>query len=437
MRTHLAGHNFLLLHDDGRIHYPFSKFLTARFDNPHTRELVSQPLRLLSRFMSAHGIELAVRALEGRCLSYSECSDLVGLCYRPLDEVELLSDKKVRLITSAKAGQAPRDVRGALEDNTAKKRLFYIAAYLQFYREAFLDEHIRSSSIRTDLSDNYELTRKRLTDEIRGTKQTHHLNIRSLPSAKFLEIIRAVVLQPERIFLAKSGKASGTLYRDRAMALLACEGLRPGAIANIARDDFRASGGYLNIKDNRKKRQGRTTTGTPVLKLGQSTSVNSASETMISLYPFTVTAIQDYINNEREAILSKHLQNRSRGFLFLSQVGGPIGHRSSLTSMFHDLGIRLKSLGFLNVGDDPYFHNKLEYDFYGYVLRHSAASLFVEFKGASDATLDEMRIRFGWTALSKMPQRYADRALSDRANVDLMDFYQSLIGDSVKKGNFK
>ncbi|WP_428508704.1 hypothetical protein [Roseateles sp.] len=386
--------------------------------------------------MSAHGIELAVRALDGRCLTYGECADLAGLCYRPLDEVELLTDKKVKLITSAKAGQAPRDARGAVEDNTAKKRLFYIAAYLQFFREAFLDEHIRSSSTRSELAESYARTQKRLTDEIRGTKQNHHVNIRSLPSAKFLEIIRVVVVEPERIFLTASGKVSSTLYRDRAMVLLACECLRPGAIANIARDDFRPSGGYLNIKDHRKKRQGRTTTGTPVLKLGQSTSVNSASETMITLYPFTVSAIQDYIREEREPILTKRLRNLSRGFLFLSQNGGPIGHRSSLTTMFHELGEQLRELDFLSVGDDPYFHDKAQYDFYGYVLRHSAASLFVESKGTSDATLDEMRIRFGWTALSKMPQRYADRALSDKANIDLMDFNQSLL-EASRRGNSK
>ena len=42
MRLALARRNYLLLHDDGTIHYPFSKFLTHEFDNPHTRELVRQ-----------------------------------------------------------------------------------------------------------------------------------------------------------------------------------------------------------------------------------------------------------------------------------------------------------------------------------------------------------------------------------------------------------
>lgn len=101
MRAVQAGTNYLLLYADGRVHYPFSRFLTVRFDNPHTRGLVSQALRIFERLLTAHGIELAVRAREGRCLSGREVGYLAGLCYRPLPEVEILSAKKVASITSA------------------------------------------------------------------------------------------------------------------------------------------------------------------------------------------------------------------------------------------------------------------------------------------------------------------------------------------------
>lgn len=102
MKIAHAHQNFLLIDDDGRIHYPFSKFLSEKFDNPNTRELVAQSLRIFYRFCNAHQIELAVRAVEGRCLTSQEASMLAGLCYRPLPEIELLSDKKITLITSAK-----------------------------------------------------------------------------------------------------------------------------------------------------------------------------------------------------------------------------------------------------------------------------------------------------------------------------------------------
>lgn len=341
MRQFSAKRNYLLLHDDGTIHYPFSKFLTDEYDNPNTRELVSQSLRILQRFFVAHGIELTVRMLEKRCLTYDEIKRLAGLCYRPLSEIERLSDAKVVLITSAKADTPPEDMRGALEANTAAKRLNHIASYLKFYREVFLDPHIQSDTLRGELITAYDQTQEKLKREVAGTKQNHYLTIQSLPSQHFLQIIRAVVLEPVTLFLTEGGKPSATLYRDRAMFLLACEGLRPGALGNLTREDFRPDSGHLVLKDNTKKRSGRPTTGMPVLKGAGSKKVPYASETMITLWPFTITAITDYLVNERDPVLAKHLKNRSLTFLFLNEKGEPIKHRSTLTSMFNRVGKRL------------------------------------------------------------------------------------------------
>ncbi|WP_283744835.1 hypothetical protein [Sideroxydans sp. CL21] len=417
----------MLLHDDGAIHYPFSKYLTDELDNPHTREKASQALRIFYRLLASHNIELAVRALEGRCLTHNECKSLAGLCYRKLKEIELLSNRKVVLLTSAMADIEPDKLPKALQPNTARKSLIAIADYLKFYWEVFLDPHIRSENLRIVLKEAYEQTQDRLKKAIHGTKQNHHLTIRSLPSRRFLELIRKVVLEPESLFLTAGGKTSATLYRDRAMVLVACEGVRPGAIGNIARADFREK--YLAIQDHRRRREGRTTTGAPVLKLGDTTRINSASETMLTLYPFTTDAINDYIRFERDPILAKHQRNRSLGFLFLNEKGEPIKHRSSITAMFKRLGERLAQQGLLDIGNDPYFPDQSQYEFYGYVLRHSAASFFLEMKGTEDGVLDSMKTRFGWTMESSQPQRYANRALSDQAGVDLMQFYEQLIAD--------
>jgi integrase len=215
------------------------------------------------------------------------------------------------------------------------------------------------------------------------------------------------------------------MYRDRAIALLAAEGLRVGSINNIQIADFNIRSGHLMVVDNREKR-GRPKASHSVVKMAVSISINNASETMISLWPFTQKAIKDYIEIERDAALSKTLVNQSNGFLFLTEQGSPIKHRSSVTRVFHQLGIRLKSLGFLNVDDDPYFSHKTEYDFYGHVLRHSAAVYYCKCKGISDATLDSMKTRFGWTSRSTTPQLYAARALADQANVDLVNFSEKL-----------
>ena len=426
MRQVEAKKNYLLLHDDGTIHYSFSKYLTDEFNNPHTRELVSQSLRIFYRFCSAQKIELAIRAIEGRCLTYDEAKKLAGLCYRPLREVESLADKKVVSITSAKAGRSPDSLPDAVEPNTAMKRLQHIAGYLVFYREVFLDPHLQSQTLRETIQSEYGKTAHQLRTLIRGTKQAHHHDIQSLPSGKFIEIIRAIIVRPVELFLNESGKPSRNLLRDRAMSLLACEGLRPGTIGNIARADFRHDSRHVVIKDNREKR-GRTTTSTPKLKLGASTQVNSASETMIELWPFTVEAIRQYVDTERQSILAKSLKNKSGGFLFLNEKGEPINHRSTITAMFNRLGRHLAEQGLLDVGSDPYFRSQKQYDFYAYVLRHSSASLFLEIKGTDDRAQDMMKSRYGWTLSSNQPQRYASRALSDQASIDLMEFNESLI----------
>lgn len=432
MKLVLARKNFLLLRDDESIVYPISKFLTDKFSNPHTRELAAQSLRIFFRFCCAHRIELAQLAVEGRCLSYDNAKNLAALCFRPLPEIETLSDKKIVLLTVAKAGKAPQDIPKAVESNTAIKRLNHISAYLKFFLEVFLQPNIRQSTLRIQLEQEYDKITHQLNSTIRGTKQGHHHCIKSLPSDKLLPLIRAVFTRPEDLFLTATGRLSRTILRNRAMALLAFEGLRPGTIGNVAREDFRPASKHLVITDHRAKRI-KTTTNTPVLKLGATTQVNSASETMLELQEITVAAIQDYIKIEREAVLSKHLQNRSKGFLFLNEKGEPIKHRASITELFNHLGRRLKLLGLLDVGSDPYFKNQKQYDFYGYVLRHSSASLFLELKGTDDRTLDSMKVRFGWTMNSKQPERYAARALSDQANVDLMKFNAELMSEVQAK----
>lgn len=426
-----AKKNHLLLHDDGSIHYPFSKFLTDKFSNPHTRELAAQSLRIFYRFCHAHQIELAFRAGEGRCLTYNEAKKLAELCFRPLTEVETMGIKKVVSLTSAKAGKAPKDLPDAVEPNTASKRMNHISQYIKFYREVFLGPNIRANTTREQLKWEYDKVGHQLKTTISGTKQGHHHDIKSLPSEKFLAIIEAVYVRPHELFLNNSEKLSRTHLRDRAMALLACEGLRPGTLGNIMRADFRPNSRHLVITDNRAKRNERITTGTPKLKMGDSTQVNNASETMIQLWPFTSKAIQDYIDHERSTVLMKFLRNKSNGFLFINEKGESIKHRASITAMFNRLGQQLAKRGLLDIGKDPYFANQKQYDFYCYVLRHSSATFYLAEKGTSERVKDQMKVRFGWTVNSKMPEKYAARVISDQANIDLMAFNQRLL-DATK-----
>lgn len=448
MRSVAAKTNFVLLRDDGTVHYWFSKFLTDQFTNPNTRELVAQSLRVLHRYLTAADIELAFRVTDGRCLSYDEAKELIALCWRPLPEIEAMSDRRVTRLTSVVADKAPRELPNAVEPNTVLKRLHHIAQALEFYYEVFLDPRVPFGAPREQLLHAYESTCEQLRRAVRGTKQSHHLAIKSLPRDKYLSIIEAVFTRQDELFQSETGKLSRTVLRDRAMTLLACEGLRPGTLGNVSLRDFRPHSGHLQITDNRAKRTARVTQSTPVLKLGDSVQVNSGSEALIELWPFTIRAIQEYIDTERELVLSKRLANQSEGFLFLSETGRPIQHRSSITTSFNKLGRRLSTLGLLDVTNDPYFAQKDKYDFYGYVLRHSAASFFLaekcreiaekngsampsDFRDVPDRVKDMMKLRFGWTINSNMPELYAARALAEQANVTLMEFNQSLL-DAVQ-----
>lgn len=432
MKTLRARDNYCLLHDDGRIHYPFSKFLTHQYDNVHTQELVAQSLRILYRFLSAHEIELAARAMDATCLTRTEIDRLAGLCFRPLPEIETLSEKKIVSITSVQSGKKPKNLPRSVASNTAGKRLEHIAKFLEYFLETFLLPNLGRGFDKSELQQEYQTTASLLRGKIKGTKQSHHLNIQSLPSRKFLEVIEKIFLSPEDLFLTDAKKQSRTWQRDKAMALLACEGLRPGTIGNLTMMDIRPASNHIVIKDNRHLHD-RVTTGTAVLKLGASTQVNSASETMIEVWPITMSAVRDYIAGERQKILSNRLKNTTKGFVFLSESGSNVKHRSSITNMFNRLGKRLNELGMLDVGSDPYFQGSKNYDFYAYVLRHSNASLFVETKGTDEGVLDSMKTRYGWTRGSQQPSRYAARALSDQANINIADFNSSLLAELEQK----
>ncbi|EJL88527.1 phage integrase family protein [Herbaspirillum sp. CF444] len=425
MRKIYGSRNAYLLHDDGTIHYPFSKFLTNEHNNAHSVDSASQALRIFYRFCSVHNIELAARAVEGRCLTLDEIARLIGLCFRPLPEIELASDSKIVSLTSARAGKRPEKMPHAVSPNTAKTRLWYIAHYIHFYHDVFLAPNLIAPDLRANTRHEFNAAAHRIKRAIRGSKQGHHHDIQSLPINKFMEIIRAIFVWPEEFFLTKSGRLSRTILRDRAIALLACECLRPGAIGNILRSDFDFKGNRLRVEDHRDRRD-FVSSSTPVLKLGDSTKVNSASETTITLWPFTAFAIQEYLDTERNDIQLKRLNNNSRGFLFLSQNGSPIKHRSVITTLFSELGERLKLRGLLDATDDRTLWKRRHYHFNAYVLRHSAASFFLESKGTDESVLDMMRIRFGWTAGSTQPLRYAARALSDQANIDLVNFSEEL-----------
>jgi len=197
MKIARTGHRTLLLNDDGSINAPFSIFLNDQFDNANTRESVAGALKVFNRFLAAYDVNLVQRALEGECLLAVECGRLADLSFRRMDELLTMSDAMVRRISSSSAKLPPSLRKGAVEANTAARRLDNIAAFLDWFRTSLLDERIRSAAIRNDLRERYQATVERLKTEIGGTKEGHHHQVQSLPIERFKAVIsRPLKYQP-------------------------------------------------------------------------------------------------------------------------------------------------------------------------------------------------------------------------------------------------
>lgn len=427
-----AGAITLLLNADGAIHGPYSIYLNEKFDNPHTRDSASNALRLFDALARAHSIDLSRRALNSQCLKPSEITRLVQLAYRPLDEVELMSDKMIRRIAEPNSSRQAMDIEGAVEPNTASKKLCGIADFLNWYFEKILSPRVRSPSALDALSQSYNQNVRELKGRIGGAKTSHHNQIRSLPQDRFLQVIREIFIN-EDLFKSDVGTLSSTANRDRAIALLACEGLRPGAIGNLVVDNFRwrpgDTKGYVRIRDNTARRKMPITVSTPVQKGARSTTQPYNSEITIKLWPWTCLAVDEYINGERAEVTGRQLKNKTKGFLFVAEHGGPIGDRTTLSAVFKRLERGLLARDLLDtVRSDPYAEGK-HYELTAYTLRHSAVSLFYARKRHEHDVLDQMRERFGWSKKSETPTLYARRAISDAANLDMEQFYDSLLAE--------
>lgn len=426
-----------LTFDGGLLHVPFTLYLNDRYDNPHTIASAARGLRVLARFVDAFDIDVLARALEGRCLGEVEKKALCQLAFHPIDQIEMMSARSVRSIASAQRGARSQPIGPRVAPNTARKHLELIADFLLWYHDKVLEPRMPLTSVVTDtLRRAYSSCAAELKHAVAGTRAAHAHRIKSVPTERFLEIYSTVFLNPQMVFETHGAKRGSTVMRDRAMVMTAAEGIRPGALGNLALADFRWSGGmargHLLLRDNTPRRLARPTTSTPTQK-GARSRQNYNSELTISIWPTTAQAIHDYINSEREIITGRTLRNLSKGFLYLATHGGPIRNRSTIATVFRRAGIGLGKLGLLERHrSDPYLEGD-SYSFTAYLLRHSAASLFYASKTNQAPEVvaeDLMKMRFGWAQESSMPRLYAQRAMSDAASLTVEEFVESLIKEA-------
>jgi len=437
MRLETHDSKVYLASDTGILHVPGTLYLNETYTNHHTKHVVAKALRIWVRLADAFDIDLAARALKGRWLAEAEKKALRYLVFRPIEEIESMSDRAVKTIASAKKNREPNQRKGAVEPNTALKQLVGIADFLLWFHKKILEPHMPIGAVVSEaLRQQVEICAAELKKGIRGTKPLHPHRIRSMPTERFLQIYSAVYLRAADLLKTESGKIGGNLLRDRAMILLASEGIRPGAIGNVVLVDFKWVGkstlGYIAIKDNTARRTKKLSTSTPVQK-GATSSLNYNSEITIPIWPTTAQAIQDYIDTERLVVTTRGLRNRSEGFLFLADHGGPIGDRGTIAHVFRRAGKGLARMGLLSKDPgDPYLHGEA-YDFNAYLLRHSSASLFYANRSrmmSVDVVTDLMRMRFGWSRGSEMPALYAQRAMSNAASLTVDDYIESLLTEA-------
>lgn len=437
MRTETHGSNVYLVNNEGVLHVAGTLYLNQEYTNPHTKAVVARALRVWARVATAFDIDLATRALKGQWLNEAEKKALRYLVFRPITEIELMQDQAVRHIALATKGAKAKEEIGAVEPNTAHKQLVGIANFLTWFHRKILEPRMPVASlISTSLRRQVEDCARDLKKGVAGTSTSHPHRISSVPNERFLQLYSAVYLNYRDVFRTDGGKPASNAARDRAIVLLACEGLRPGAIGNLARADFRWEGinlpGYIALRDNTARRATPVGTNTPVQK-GTSSNQNYNSEVTVPVWPTTAKAIQEYIEGERSENTSRGLQNRSKGFLFVADHGGPIGDRGTIARVFRQAGKGLADAGLLSRDlKDPYLDGE-SYDFHAYLLRHSAASLFFATKShdmKSEVVMDLMKCRFGWSRASAMPALYAQRAMSDAASVTVNDFVETLFAQA-------
>lgn len=430
MRLVHANGKGLLLGESGEIQVPESLYLNDQYDNPNSQATVALGLRLFHVFIRSIGASLPHRALKGNCLHAPEVGWLSNLAFRPVEELE--SMKARMLLRLAKSENvAHRDRPGAVAASTASARLVQIGEFLQWYFDNVLSPRIRSAQLKAELRERYVVTVRELKEKIRGGNNKHPTQIRSLPKDVFLGVMRKTWVNPETIFCSESGATSPTAMRDRAIFLLACEGMRPGAIGNLALQDF--LGSQVRIVDNVRRRGKAPTEGTPVQKGARSNKQAYSSELNMTLWPWTEAAVREYIKSERAEVLNRRLHNASKGFLFLeNQYAGPIANRKTISLIFKRAERRLLEMGVLARQSGDQYVRTEAYELTAYTLRHSAATLYLSVKGNSEQTRSEMKDRFGWMPNSKMPDLYGRRANMDAASIDLADLWESMKADRLK-----
>lgn len=412
----------LIVDEDGRINFPFSSFLN-RQKNPNTQESLAGSLKVLNQFLLHFKISLADRALEGRALEEREIFALINLSFRPLSDLSY--PLRIEGFVDVRNAEQDEDRDGAVNGSTASQRLKDISSFLTHYQNE-VSQYIKSTDARNRLASAYESCCERLRRAVGGAASSSAYDVKSMSSADFVGCMKVVYSNP-RLLLGNS-ESDLHLLRDRAMFMLACEGLRPGEICNVRVNDLLSLPNRLLALQviSNKKHRGQIKSSTPLPK-GASSNLPYATARMIHLWPFTRDAVNDYINRSRSESISSAGKDLSAGFLFLKNNGEPISSRQATSLRFDKMCDALHTAGYMKIEATPGRGDRTKDQLSSYTMRHSAASYIYESKMAElknqGAVFDLMKARFGWSDKSQMPAHYAKRSIVENATVQVNDIY--------------
>lgn len=425
MKMLRAASKVVMVHEDGRIHAPFSFFLNTH-KNPNTQDSISVSLKLFHLFLIHFKISLPERAVAGRCLEEREMVGLIGLSFRPL--AEMADHRRIAKLLDVKNAQADDDREGAVEGGTASQRLKDIAAFLTNY-ETLVAHHIRSADTRERLAASYLDCCERLRRAVGGAASSSAYDIRAMASADFVSCMKIVYSRP-RVLLGDA-KSDMHLLRDRAMFMLSCEGLRPGEICNLRVNDLvKGPDGLLTLQVAVNKKHRKVVTSSTPLPKGASSNTPYATVRMIHLWPFTRDALNDYINGPRSEAIAQAGEDRTSGFVFIKSTGDPVASRQAVSLRFSLMCDSLHQAGHMKIEAAPRRGDAKKEELSSYTMRHSAASYFYLSKMQElenkESVFDLMKARFGWTDRSHMPEHYAKRGIVDIASVQVNDIYTEM-----------
>ncbi len=442
----------------------------AGIPNPNTQQSQFMVLQALEYFFTLNGFTIEENiATQGVYFESHQAMALRDWMALPLNRMASLKSMRAN-ITELDHDNRRRAIRLAASEgkklkplekvsrNTQNQRLAHLRGYLATHYQIFsryLYGRDPKQLLKNELISALQLLKVK-APKVSG----HQGQIVSFPMFRWVQVLDAIVHNPEQAFLTESGHPAKNLCRHQAVALMCADGLRFGAVAFAAAKDIDHSGMYSLDPSNRdlwiEEEGGIRNANVPALK--NHVEVGLAFQ----LKPVTTKFVNDYMTH-RAIRLKRLIGNRSKGLLFIDDFKGTPLEKRHVRHTFNCLKRGLDKMGLLDVdASDLHSKSKKKYECRAHVFRHSGVCDFAfawlqnvtlsdevvrrlcdegeekEFRQIAEKTaakhlgglVEAVRTRFGWSNKSTMPTLYAQRVLKEVTDKFKHDRAENIFGDT-------